>query len=288
MVDIGGTIGSAGGKLVGGVTGTLALIGKVFPYIILGVVVGVVAWFVYEEIFLYKYQVILKRVVGKGKQIMRDKACEKRLKNGALLWKFKRLKVEKAVPPNNVWMQDSKGRIVVEGWLLNDKQIVWTEDGFSSEALDKKLEEVLEKERRLASKVKNREEITPDVELTDEDKALLVFRSNWQPVTTNDRLILADSMEQAKFGKQDLTQLLEKALPWAAFILILVVLMFGFKFYAGPLTEYSQSIMQTVAPIAENNKLTAEYLYDIKNEIQSLKSDVETMQAQNEGKVNGK
>lgn len=272
MVDISGTIGGIFSGLGTGIGGSVALLIKIFPYIIVGGIVGWLLWMVFEDLFIFKHKVKLKRVVGNGLQWYEDKAMEKRLKNGAKIWQLKKLKIKTSIPPNKVLMNDKRGKIVAEGYLLNDNQIIWGHDKFS-------MEQIKEQIKLLKKKVEAKDDLTKD------EEELLTFDMNFQPVTTNDRIVLADAMADSEFGKLDVSKLLEKALPWIVVIMMLILFLFGFKYYVGPLNEMGQQSMAAVAPVAELNKQTAELLYAIENNFQLMQEDLEFLRNKEENEA---
>lgn len=261
MVDLMGTIGGAFGGLGKGVGGFAATLGKLLPWLLALVLLAMIIFILYAEVVLFKHKVRLKQIVGNGFRWIEDKAKEGRLKNGARYWQLKELKIKKAIPPDDVLIIDKRGKTVALGYLTQDNQIFWSKDSFNL----KDLEEKVEKAKELKSK---------NFELSSEDKALLTFKETFQPVATNDRIIAYDAMQESDFGKKDFHKIIERVLPYAIILIFMIIFLFGFKYYAGPISEYGQEIANTVAPIAENNKQTAEYLYMLKNDIQVMKQDI--------------
>lgn len=263
-------VGTVGTKVGGTLGSGLAIGAKVVPFLILGVILGWLLLKVYDSMFVYTIQLDLKQVVGNGKRMFRETARIKKLKNGARMWYLKRLRIEKLPAPNKTWIHGPGNKIVVQGWLLNDNQIIWSEDNFSSAELDKKITEALKKEA-------NKEE------LSGEERALLTFNEQYQPVTTDDRLALANAMEEADFGKKTLSQLIDKYLPLGLLILVIALLLFGGGYYYKGLAEPTKEILAMVAPISENNKIATDNLIQLKNDVQLLKADIQTLKTQPSG-----
>lgn len=273
------SVGNTFGNLLNGVTSGASTLADLIPILLAGLGLGAVLWLLYEDLFLYKYKIHLKRIVGKAKINFEDKAMEKRLKNGARVWKFKRLKVMKAEPPESVLIPDSKGKIHAYGYLIKDNHIIWCSDPFDVDDTDDKIKEVLKKKSS---------------ELTKEEQNLLVFNQNNQPVSTNDRIVLADAMNEADFGKKDIHKLLAQILAWTPTIVVIVLLIFGFKYYAEPISQGSvasanalNSVLETNKQVAEINKEVASLLAEIKGDYQIMKADVNSLKDEKKGKVNG-
>jgi len=282
MVDIGSVVGTATSGIGKSVSGTVVIIGKILPWLIVSLVFGFIFWKIFQDIILFKHRIKLKKIVGNSFQWVEDRAREKRLKNGAKVWYLKNLKVTKGLPPDDVLMINKRGKIVAEGYLINDNQIIWSKDTFSLKVVDEKVSAALIKEKAMLSKMSKGLELSPEDKLSVDEESLINFCDVHQPVSTNDRIVLGQVMADAEFGKKDMSKLLEKALPFAVIIILFIIFIFGFKFYAGPLSEYGQALLASAAPIAENNKLTAQYLYDIKNDIQTINADIKTLkQVQN-------
>lgn len=289
------TVAGGVGKLFGGLTTGAVTFAKLLPYLLFGIVIGVILWFVYEDQVLYKYQVHLKRIAGKGKVAFHDKAMEKRLKNGSRLWHFKKLKIDKAEPPNSVLVPTSKGKLEAYGWLVNDNNIIWARDEFDFEKLDEKITAALTKQSVLERKLAKKEALAESDKLSDEEKNLLVFNENNQPVSTNDRLAIAQAMEESDFGKKDPMKWLNTLLQWAPFIIVTVLVIFGFKYYAGPLTENNAittknniELSKVASDLAQTNKETAQYLYEMKNDLQHIKANTERQPGELVGKPTNK
>jgi hypothetical protein len=266
-MDIGQAIGGAFGGVGKGIGQLIVITGKVIPYLIGGGIVAFIAIKILEDILFYKHKVRLKKIVGNTKRWYEDKAREIRLKNGAKAWHLKKLKLTVPIPPDNIILLDNRGKLVAEGYLTGDNYIFWGRDDTSLE----KIQENLSRLQKIAKDNQSRE-------LTKEEKeeveGLLAFEANFQPVSTNAKIIIAEEMKRKDFGKKDITHLIEKIIPWAAFITMLVLLIFGFKYYAGPLNDYGKEMIGAVRPIAELNKQTAEYMYAINRDVQIIKADL--------------
>lgn len=268
-LEIGATLGNAFGGIGKGAGQIMIILGKFIPAFLIGVILAAAIWFFFlEDLLFFKHRVKLKKVVGNGFKWIDDKAMEKRLKNGAKIWQLKKLKVKIGLPPDDVLIVGQGGALVAEGWLVNDNQIIWSKDEFDLKSVSKEAIAAMAKAGR-------------GEELSEADRKLLKFKADFQPISTNDRVVIADAMQEADFGKKDLSKLLEKAIPWIVVIVLFVLVIFGFKYYAGPLNDYGKAMVGVVAPIAENNKVTAEYLYAIHNDIQLIREDVNFLKEKN-------
>jgi len=269
MVAIGETLGNAMGGIGSGAGQLIVILGKLIPALIIGAILGAIIWFgVLEDLLFFKHRVKLKKVVGDSFKWIDDKAMEKRLKNGAKIWRLKKLRIDCGIPPDEVLMHGQGGKIVAEGYLVNDNQIIWRKDGFNFKNISLEAKAALKK-------------LKEGQELSDDEKQIINFKTNFQPVTTNDRIVIAQAMSEADFGKKDFTKLLEKMIPWAVVIVLFVLVIFGFKYYAGPLNDYGKQMVAAVAPITENNKITAEYLYAMKNDLTVVRADINFLKEQN-------
>lgn len=262
-VSVGETVGSAIGGM-GDLFGQVIVItGKIIPGLLIGGAVFGIGVLILQELVFYKHKVRLKKVVGNGLRWFEDRAREKKLKNGAKVWYLKKLRKNIPIPPDEVQMLDTRGKLVVEGYLTGDNHIFWGKDNISVEKIRKKV-----------SDIKEELEQNPDLLLTEEQKQLLVFNANFQPVSTNERIVIGQEMEEAKFGKTSFNELLHKALPYAFMLTLLILFLFGFKYYAGPLNDYGKELLGTIAPIAENNRIAAELQYQMNQNVQIMREDI--------------
>ena len=274
MALVGDTVGTALSGIGSGFFGGVMTGIKLLPYLVGGLVGGWIIYILFEDIYMYKYKVRLKKVVGNSFQSYEDKAMVKRLKNGAKIWHLKKLKIDVGLPPDKILIPSTSGKIVAIGKLLNDNNIIWEYDTFTVDSLNESLKQVLKKKNTLDYKRMNKQPINQEEYLTEEEINLLTFNANYQPVSTNDRMALAHGMEEANFGKKDFNELIAKALPYVFMVTLFALLLFGFKYYAGPMAEYGQGLLASSKEIVDIQKETAQVLYAIKNDQQLIQADL--------------
>lgn len=286
MALVGDTVGTALSGIGSGFFGGAMTAVKLLPYLVVGLVLGGFLYLLFEDIYLYKYKVRLKKVVGNSFQWYEDKAMIKRLKNGAKIWHLKKLKIDVGLPPDKILIPSTSGKIVAIGKLLNDNNIIWEYDTFTVDTLNDSLKRVLKKKATLDYKRMNKQAINPEEQLTEEELNLLIFNANYQPVSTNDRMALAHGMEEANFGKKDFNELIAKALPYVFMVTLFALLLFGFKYYAGPMAEYGNGLLASSKSIVDEQKAMAEILYAIKNDQQLIQADLTFLKDKENSKGN--
>jgi len=235
------------------VTNTVNLVWQVIMFALGLVIVILLVYFIIRTI-QYKHRIIIREVARDRKLISYDKAREYTDRDGITYWQFlKKRKIKIQVPPADAIEIDKKGRKCVQIYLLETGDVQFIKDGGLAKKPPKEITEIKDISKR-AKKL---------AEWKKENEVIEGF----QPLPTNQRLILINQIEKAHARRKKKWQ--DYIMPVAgltALIIIVVSLMIFWGDMARPLLESMDKYNQNV----EIQRQSLEIIQSIKQDIQVI------------------
>jgi hypothetical protein len=179
-------VSQAVGNIASGVT-------TAFYWILILLVIAVLVIFAWM-FFRYKHKVRVRKVVKDGRAILiDDKARVFKDKDGAVWWMFRKTKIKVAEPSSDALEINNKGKIVAEGFLLNDGNFIWRNNDFDLKELEKL-------------------------------KTTEVYHGKYDALTSQERALYAKELRDSEsYKKKKLSELLMMALPFITVIIVIVL-----------------------------------------------------------------
>jgi len=265
---------------------TLTVVAILFGVaILIGVIIFVI------QLRKYKHKFRIKEVIEGRKIYIDDRAREYKDQGGAMWWKLLKMKDLVEIPPPEAIELDNKGKKCVEAYRLDTGEYMYIKDEWTSKQIPsevynidekiipKKLNEIVNEDEREAmisewKKVQRSKQIK---EWANKNKALLTY----QPLTTNQRLLLIKQIQKAEERRKKKWQ--DYLLPLASLGALVIVIVAGLIFWgdlAKPAIKAHEERLQYQVLTQENLKLIKE----INTNVQTIKSE---LQIQEENKPKG-
>lgn len=170
----------------------------------------------------YKHRIIIKELRNGSKSVIEDKFKIKRDRDGAVWWRTLKTKLRIVPPPDKVREITKKGRIFVQGYLLDGETFVPAYDSLDATD-DKRIKEIVDA---------------------------------MQPYTTEERAIMVNQHVKSERDKRkSIGEMIAAAAPYMAIILILAVFMIFWKEAVQPIQEIGDSILAADKERIEMNKV---------------------------------
>lgn len=197
------------------VMGTVNAIGTMAMVILALGVVGLITFWIWQ-VTQYKYLVIVREVVNNRTIISHDKARRIRDKDGNFWWKLLKEKVKIPEPGAEAIETTSKGKKFCEFYKLDEAGFFPVKSKKGWAAIENKIDHVRFK---------------------------TYFADGFEPLTTNQRGMWLHEMREAEsYKKMSKNELIAKAIPYIALILILLILLlFAGEFFT-PLFQHNERI----------------------------------------------
>lgn len=192
---------SGGGSGVAGAVSSTVLVIKV---LLLAGIIGFIVYVIFDQ-KQFKIKGFFCKVLSDGRKLyFADSAKIIKKKDGVIKWKFRRLKKSYDPAPEDVQELTTKGKILVQGYVTKELNIVWRKDDTNYKALE---------------------------------------NSGFKPVSNDDRRAHAYEMEQARRHMENfLTKYGPTMIAGFTFVLILAVFMMFFGKVVQPTLDAQKAV----------------------------------------------